>query len=96
MLKGPLRVSILLSTLAAMMPLAAQAADPASCRDYATAAIRQIRGAINNSRCLPGLQGARWSADFKVHYDWCLTANYAAMSTERDARTAYLRSCTGQ
>ncbi|HEY1980099.1 MAG TPA: hypothetical protein VGH13_08420 [Xanthobacteraceae bacterium] len=94
--KGLLRLSIVLSALAAMMPLAAQAADPAACRDYATAAIRQVRGAVNNARCLPGLQGARWSADFKVHYNWCLTANYAAMGTERDARTAYLRSCTGQ
>ena len=96
MLKGPLRVSILISALVVLMPLAAQAADPASCRDYATAAIRQVRGAVNNPRCLPGLQGARWSADFQVHYNWCLTANYAAMGTERDARTAYLRSCTGR
>jgi hypothetical protein len=86
---------MLTSALAGLMPLAAQAADPASCRDYATAAIRQIRGALNNPRCLPGLQGARWSPDSQVHYTWCLTANYAAMGSERDARTAYLRSCTG-
>jgi len=94
-LKGLLRTTILTSILATLVPLTAQAADPATCRDYATAAIRQVRGALNNPPCLPGLQGARWSADFQVHYNWCLTANYAAMGSERDARTAYLRSCTG-
>jgi hypothetical protein len=95
MLKGSTRKIILISALACFAPLTAQAADPATCRDYATAAIRQVRGALNNPPCLPGLQGARWSADFQVHYNWCLTANYAAMGSERDARTAYLRSCTG-
>ena len=93
---GLLRLAISISASAVRMPLAAQAADPASCRDYATAALRQVRGAINNPRCLPGLQGARWSPDFRVHYNWCLTTNYASMGSERDARTAYLRSCTGQ
>ncbi len=93
MLKELTRMILLTSALAALMPLAAQAADPASCRDYATAAIRQVRGALNNPRCLPGLQGARWSADFQVHYNWCLGASYAAMGSERDARTAYLHGC---
>jgi hypothetical protein len=92
-LKELTRMILLMSALAALMPLAAQAADPASCRDYATAAIRQVRGTLNNPRCLPGLQGARWSADFQVHYNWCLGASYAAMGSERDARTAYLRGC---
>ena len=95
MLKNLLRLMILTSTLAVLIP-AARAADPATCRDYATAALRQVRGALNNPPCLPGLQGARWSTDFQVHYNWCLTANYAAMGSERDARTAYLRSCTGR
>jgi hypothetical protein len=95
-LKGLTRITMLTSALAVLLPLTAQAADRASCQDYATAAIHQIRGALNNPHCLPGLQGARWSPDFRVHYSWCITANYAAMGSERDARTAYLRSCTGQ
>jgi hypothetical protein len=83
------------SASAVLAPLTAQAADPASCRDYATAAIGQVRGAPDNPSCLPGPTGARWSADFQVHSNWCLTANYASMGSERDARTAYLRSCVG-
>ena len=87
------RAFALTAGLMALTPLTAQAADPASCQDYATAAIRQVRAALSHPRCLPGLQGNRWSADYQVHYGWCLGVSYAAMGSERDARTAYLRSC---
>jgi hypothetical protein len=75
---------------------AADAADPGFCRQYAQAALKQVRGALSNPRCGGGLQGARWSADFPVHYEWCLGADYGAAGAERDARTRYLRACTGR
>jgi hypothetical protein len=84
---------LLTPALAILLPLTAHAADPGFCRGYATAAIRQVRGALNHPRCLPGLQGTRWSADFNVHYNWCLGASYAQTGGERDARTNYLRGC---
>jgi hypothetical protein len=72
---------------------AAQAADPAFCKQYAKAALNQVRGGLANPRCGGGMQGPRWSSDFAVHYEWCLGASFGAAGTERDARTQYLRSC---
>jgi len=94
MFKFILRATLLTSALAAL-PLAAQAADPAFCRGYAEAAINQVRGALNNPNCARGLQGTRWSADYKVHFDWCLTVPPGAAESERVARTEYLRGCRG-
>jgi len=93
MRRGAMRATMLAAALAVLLPLAAEAADRASCREYAEAAIRQVRGGINHPRCQPGMQGARWSADEAVHYNWCLAASDAAIGAERNARTAYLRSC---
>jgi hypothetical protein len=75
---------------------AAHAADPAFCRQYAQAALNQVRGGLANPVCAGGMQGARWSTDFSVHYQWCLGASFGAAGTERDARTRYLRACTGR
>jgi len=72
---------------------AAQAADPAFCRNYATAAVRQVRIALTNPRCAMVAVGARWSPYYRVHFNWCLGAPYAAAGRERDARTYYLRRC---
>jgi hypothetical protein len=72
---------------------AASAADPHSCEEYAHGAIVQVRGGLNNPRCVPGMQGARWAVEWRVHYDWCLGASYQAIGAERDARTNYLRGC---
>jgi hypothetical protein len=91
--KGAIRAVAAASVLALVLPVAASAADQASCREYAEAAIRQVRGGINHPRCQPGMQGARWSADEAVHYNWCLGASDAAVGAERDARTSYLRGC---
>jgi hypothetical protein len=71
----------------------AQAADPAFCRTYARAALNQVRGGLANPRCAAGMQGNRWSTAFPVHYEWCLGQSFEATGAERDARTAYLRSC---
>ena len=72
---------------------AAQAADPAYCRNYATAALRQVNVARSVPRCAFGARGARWSPYYRVHFNWCLGAPYAAAGRERDARTFYLRRC---
>jgi len=72
---------------------AAQAADPGFCRNYATAALRQVSVARSIPRCAMGAVGARWSPRFEVHFNWCLHAPYAAAGRERDARTAMLRAC---
>jgi hypothetical protein len=74
---------------------AAHAADPAFCKQYARAALNQVRGGLANPACAGGLQGARWSSDFAVHYEWCLGASFGAAGGERDARTHYLRGCNG-
>ena len=72
---------------------AAQAADPAFCRNYANAALRQVRVAMSVPRCAAGAVGARWSPYYRVHFNWCLGAPYAAAGRERDARTNMLRAC---
>lgn len=73
----------------------AQAADPGFCRQYAKAALNQVRGGLSNPACAGGLQGTRWSSDFAVHYEWCVGTSYAAAGSERDARTRFLRACSG-
>jgi hypothetical protein len=94
-LKKLMCATILAAAQAALMPLAAQAADPAFCRAYAQAAINQVRGALANPGCARGIQGTRWSPEYRVHFDWCLSQPIPAVETERGARTGYLRSCRG-
>ena len=87
-------VGTIASTLVLLAPLsAAQAADPGFCRTYAQAAQNQVRTALRSPRCRAGIEGARWSSDRKVHFDWCLTASRADADSERGARTGYLRGC---
>ena len=74
----------------------ARAADPGFCRQFAKAAISQVRGALADPRCGAGVQGARWSTDFAAHYEWCLGASPAAAGADRDARTRVLRACTSR
>jgi hypothetical protein len=74
----------------------ARAADPAFCRQFAKAAITQVRGALADPRCGAGVQGARWSTDFAAHYEWCLGASPDAAGAEIEARTRLLRTCTSR
>jgi hypothetical protein len=74
----------------------AHAADPRFCRQFAEAAISQVRGALADPRCGAGVQGARWSTDFAVHYEWCLGASSDAAGAEGNARTRFLRACTSR
>ena len=89
MMTGSLVIIISLN----FMALPAHAADPAFCRTYASAALRQAQAAMTDPKCGPAAQGARWSMDVRVHYEWCLGVSLVTVGTERDARTAYLRAC---
>jgi hypothetical protein len=88
--------ALLLSMFVVSGVTAANAADPSFCRQYAKASLIQVRGGLANPACAGGLQGARWSSDFAVHYEWCLGASFGAAGAERDARTRLLRSCAGR
>jgi hypothetical protein len=83
------------AALALSMAVPAQAAAPGFCRDYANAALNQVRAALSLPGCRGGMGGSRWSANFPVHYNWCLGANPAAAEEEREARTGHLRRCRG-
>lgn len=74
----------------------APAADPALCRQYARGALVQVRGGLASPRCGAGLQGARWSTEFAVHYEWCLEAPQPAIAAEREARTKALKVCADE
>ena len=91
-----LSLTVALSIILTWTTSAAQAADPAFCKQYAQAALNQVRGGLSNPGCAGGIQGARWSSDFAVHYEWCLGASFGAAGIERDARTRRLRACTGR
>ena len=67
-----------------------------TCREYSTAAIRQVREMHEYSACNRG-QGPRWSNDWNFHYRWCRgVSSFEEIGAERDARTNWLRSCTGR
>ena len=75
------------------VPMAgALAADDHDCREYAVAAVRQVRLMHEFRACDRG-RGPRWSDDWNVHYQWCRGANFEQIGAERDARTNWLRSC---
>jgi hypothetical protein len=86
-------VALACSMMLASHTTAAQAADPEFCRQYAQAALNQVRAGLSSPRCASRLQGSRWSSDFAVHYEWCLGTSFGAAGGERDARTSYLHSC---
>jgi hypothetical protein len=71
-----------------------QAASREFCESYAHAAIIQVRDARMHARtCEPGLEHARWSDNWRVHYDWCLGVYPREAERERDIRTNHLRAC---
>jgi hypothetical protein len=78
-----------------LVPLAAQAADPAFCAGYTDAALNQVRIAMSSPNCAAGARGARWAPERRVHFDWCLGQPPAAAAAERNARTEFLRGCRG-
>ena len=74
---------------------AANAASREFCRDYARAAVRQVRGALSHGRCIRHIDddSARWSTDFQTHFRWCLDQSRDAAEAERDARRDKLERC---
>lgn len=75
--------------------IGAHAASDAVCRDYATAAVRQVHLMHERPACDRGI-GTRWAEDWNVHYQWCRDASYEAIGAERDARPNWLRACSGR
>jgi hypothetical protein len=90
-----LAVAFVLSTFLSSLT-AAHAADPVFCKQYAKAALNQVRGGLTSPACAGGLQGVRWSTDFAIHYEWCLGVSIGDAGIERDARTQYLKGCAGR
>ena len=89
----PFATAGILSLVLIAAPIPVDAADPVFCTQYARAALVQVHAALASPHCGAGLQGARWSAEFPVHYEWCLGASPQATAAERDARARYLRGC---
>lgn len=73
----------------------AQAAPEPFCRDYARAAVRQVELARSSPACDRGT-GARWTTDYRVHFEWCLGAPIPAVEAERGARTRWIQRCRGR
>jgi len=79
--------------LALGLASSASAANPGFCRDYAGAALRQVRGAWSHPACRSQLQGARWSDEWRVHFDWCCGVDRDQAASEREARRETLQDC---
>ena len=76
-----------------LLSSSAWAADPNFCGQYAQTALNQTRAGYANPNCAPRMQGARWSQDFNVHYNWCLGTSYQQANNERSVRTGFLEGC---
>jgi hypothetical protein len=72
----------------------AAAADRDFCRDYAQAALRQVRGALHHQRCAEHMDNVtRWSPEYRDHFQWCLHVSKDTANDERDARRRVLEDC---
>lgn len=93
--KLPIVLSAALFMTATVAVSAAQAAGEEFCRDYARAAVRQVRGAESHRRCEFRVEDnpARWSTDWRTHFDWCRGVSREQAENERDARTRALEHC---
>ncbi len=83
----------ILAVTVLLLTSSAWAADPNFCGQYAETAVNQVRAGYSNPNCAARLQGARWSQDFNIHYDWCLHTSYQAANNERSARSGFLEGC---
>jgi hypothetical protein len=66
-----------------------------TCRNYAYRAIDQYKLTIKYAKCRVNSDG-RWNADYKGHYNWCLTAPQAARTNELKLRDDHLYRCGAQ
>ena len=94
-MSNPLAGGIALA--AVMFSLAAGyagAADREYCRDYAQTALRQVRGASRHPRCAALMvDAARWSPEFRDHFQWCLQVSKDTATDQRAARHRTLAAC---
>jgi hypothetical protein len=86
-------IALSMPTLAILMPFAAQAADAGYCEAYAKAALGQVSVGHSHPACAAGMQGARWSPTFRVHFDYCISHPTEVVEGRQGARSEYLRSC---
>jgi hypothetical protein len=91
------KLSLALSAalLAATAASSVQAADRDFCRNYARAAVNQVRGAMSHGRCRFRVEDnpTRWSTDFRVHFEWCRDVSRDQADDEREARRRALEHC---
>ena len=84
----------------------AQAADPDFCHQYATQAVIQVHRALDHHRCDRMIvaqriadhrseadDAARWSLDFRRHYDWCRGVGREQARSEGIGRLDILSAC---
>lgn len=74
------------------MTAPALAAEPGFCRDYARSAVHEFEVAAHTPGCLRE-PNARWDADFRHHFEWCLTVARGQAWAERDIRRHRLHEC---
>jgi hypothetical protein len=94
-LKTLISASLPIAALTVLTPHSVRAAPADFCRDYATAAMNQVRAGLANPGCVAGIRGPRWIQNESIHFQWCLTQPIPMVESERGARTAYLRACRG-
>jgi hypothetical protein len=68
---------------------------PGLCQRYAQRAVQQYQLMANRPKCNIRTDG-RWHANYKAHYDWCLSAQRAWTITEENARDTHLYKCGAQ
>ena len=84
----------------------AQAADPDFCHDYARQAVIQFNRSLEHHRCGRMIvaqriadhrseadDAARWSADYRHHYDWCRGVDRDKARSEGIGRLDILSAC---
>ena len=62
------------------------------CASYARAAISDYATMRRSGQCTVA-DGPRWHADYRKHYQWCLTARPEWLVSERKARDSHLMQC---
>jgi hypothetical protein len=84
--------------LVAAQSLPSQAASEQRCREYANSALADYRQLRNIPKCskLRPQDTVRWHPQVKRHFDWCLTADIAALNSESSQRDRLLLSCGGR
>jgi hypothetical protein len=89
--KSALAASTILIASAALT-LAAHAAGPGYCSEYARSAVVQYRTYQSIPGCFQG-SNLRWNPRYYQHFEWCLSTNVGTAEAERDGRIETLARC---